>query len=157
MVVPAVVANAEAGSCCDHQCWGWSQPPTQGWGLSRPPAHHDRQCWGWGVLRPSMLGLGMAVVVISAGAFKKRKKEIRTYLPGAQHHAQTKRMDSSSVLKSSPVQSFCPNFRQLATGLVAKFLKTRQLATELVFGIHWVIICHERCIKWSICGVDVLH
>ena len=37
-----------------------------------------------------------------------------------------------SVLKSSPVQSFCPNFRQLATGLVAKFLKTRQLATELV-------------------------
>ena len=34
-----------------------------------------------------------------------------------------------SVLKSSPVQSFCPNFRQLATGLVAKFLKTRQLAT----------------------------
>ena len=38
----------------------------------------------------------------------------------------------SSVLKSSPVQSFCPNFRQLATGLVAKFLKTGQLATELV-------------------------
>ena len=37
-----------------------------------------------------------------------------------------------SVLKSSPVQSFCPNFRQLETGLVAKFLKTRQLATELV-------------------------
>ena len=37
-----------------------------------------------------------------------------------------------SVLKFSPVQSFCPNFRQLATGLVAKFLKTRQLATELV-------------------------
>ena len=37
-----------------------------------------------------------------------------------------------SVLKSSRVQSFCPNFRQLATGLVAKFLKTRQLATELV-------------------------
>ena len=37
-----------------------------------------------------------------------------------------------SVLKSSPVQSFCLNFRQLATGLVAKFLKTRQLATELV-------------------------
>ena len=63
----------------------------------------------------------------------------------------------SSVLMSSPVQSFCPNFRQLATGLVAKFLKTKQLATELVFGIHWVIICHERCIRWFICGVDVLH
>ena len=97
MVVPAVVANAEAGSCRDHQRWGWSQPPTRGWGLSRPPARHDRQRWGWGVLRPSMLGLGMAVVVISAGAFKKRKKEIRTYLPGAQRHAQTKRMDSRAA------------------------------------------------------------
>ena len=41
-------------------------------------------------------------------------------------------LPTTSVLKSSPVQSFCPNLRQLATGLVVKFLKTRQLATELV-------------------------
>ena len=69
----------------------------------------------------------------------------------------------NSVLKSSPVQSFCPNFRQLSTELVAtgcnqsfkRTLLKDQL--QLVFGIHWLIICHERCIRWSIYGVDVLY
>ena len=38
------------------------------------------------------------------------------------------------------VQSFCPNFWQLATGLVAKFLKTKQLATELVAtSCNWLL------------------
>ena len=67
----------------------------------------------------------------------------------------------ASVLKSSPGQSspvFLPKFhkiRQLATELVATSLSKDQL--QLVFDIYWFIICHERCIRWFIYGVYVLH
>ena len=93
----------------------------------------DRRRWGWGLSQPSMLGLGMAAMVVSAGACKKKtKKEIWTYLPGAQGRAQTKRMGSRAAQAR-----LTSAYMSVAVGTAQEDLEKCQQAQTYLPEVHY--------------------